>query len=75
MLGWLDRFPLVWLGVLAVWMALAPFTPEPHLVEKLRMLGMGTLVRPLDIGDLAMHATPLLLLALKLWRRWRAAER
>ena len=75
MLGWLDRFPLVWLVVLAAWMALAPLTPEPHLVEKLRMLGMGTLVRPLDIFDLAMHAAPLLLLALRLWRQWRAAIR
>lgn len=72
MLGWLDRFPLIWLVILAAWMGLAPFTPEPHLVEKLRMLGQGTLVRPLDIFDLAMHAAPLLLLALKLWRRWRA---
>jgi hypothetical protein len=28
--------------------------------------------RPLDIFDLAMHAAPLLLVALKLWRQWRA---
>ena len=72
MLGWLDRFPLIWLVVFAVWMGLAPFTPEPHLVEKLRMLRQGTLVRPLDIFDLVMHAAPLLLLAFALWRRWRA---
>ena len=33
------------------------------------MLGQGTLTRPLDIFDLAMHAAPLLLLGLRLWRR------
>jgi hypothetical protein len=52
--------------------ALAPFTPEPHLVEKLHLLIQGALVRPLDIFDPAMHATPLLLVMLKLWRQWRA---
>ena len=69
MMKWLDRFPLLWLVVLAVWMAVAPITPEPHLIEKLRMLGNGTLSRPLDIFDLCLHAAPLLLLVLRLWRR------
>ncbi len=71
-MSWLERFPLTWLVVLAVWMAVAPVSPEPHLVEKLRMLSAGTLVRPLDIFDLLLHATPLALLLLRLWRRWRA---
>ena len=69
MMRWLDRFPLLWLVLLAAWMAVAPISPEPHLIEKLRMLGQGTLTRPLDIFDLAMHAAPLLLLAVRLWRR------
>ena len=59
MMRLLDRFPLPWLAVLALWMAVAPITPEPHLVEKLRMLADGTLVRPLDIFDLFLHATPI----------------
>ena len=71
---WLDRIPLVWLVVVALWMAVAPITPEPHLIEKLRMLGQGTLSRPLDIFDLFIHAMPLLLLALRLWRRVAAAR-
>ena len=33
-MSWLDRFPLGWLVALAVWMAVAPITPEPHLIEK-----------------------------------------
>ena len=63
---WLDRIPLSLLLPLAVVMALAPFVPEPHLWEKLKMLAAGTLVKPIDIFDLFLHGTPLLLLALKL---------
>ena len=63
---WLDRIPYSLLVPLAVVMALAPFVPEPHLWEKLKMLAAGTLVRPIDIFDLFLHGTPLLLLALKL---------
>jgi hypothetical protein len=72
MLSLLDRLPWVWLLPLAAWMAIAPITPEPHLIEKLRLLAHGELVRPLDIFDLAMHATPLLLVVLKVWRQLRA---
>jgi hypothetical protein len=65
---WLDRFPLLILIALALLLGLAPFVPEPHLWEKLKMLAAGTLVRPIDIFDLAYHAAPLLLLGLKLAR-------
>jgi hypothetical protein len=65
---WLDRFPLVWLVVVALWLAVAPVLPEPHLVEKLRMLFQGTLQKPIDIFDLLLHSVPLALLALRLWR-------
>lgn len=67
---WLDNFPLVILVALAAWMAVAPISPEPHLIEKLRMLGHGTLTKPLDIFDLCMHSAPLVLLALRLWRQF-----
>jgi hypothetical protein len=67
-MGWLDRFPLLWLTLLALWLAVAPVVPEPHLVEKLRMLSQGTLTRPLDIFDLLLHSVPLALLLLRLWR-------
>ena len=72
MLSWLDRFRWIWLLQLAAWMAIAPITPEPHLVERLRLLLQGALVRPLHISHLVMHAAPLFLVALKLWRQWRA---
>ena len=72
MLSWLDRLPWIWLLLLAAWMAVAPITPEPHLVEKLRLLVRGELVQALDIFDLALHAAPLWLVGLKLWRQQRA---
>lgn len=68
MMAWLDRFPLVLLMAVALWLAVAPIVPEPHLVEKLRMLQQGLLTRPLDMFDLALHTVPLVLLAIRLWR-------
>jgi len=52
-----------WLIPLAVLLGLAPFIPQPHLVEKIGMLLTGTLQRPIDIFDLVWHAWPLALLA------------
>ena len=69
-MNWLDRIPLLLLAALAIYMVIAPIQPEPHLVEKIRMLSQGTLSRPIDIFDLLMHATPLVLLVLKLWRKF-----
>lgn len=44
-------------------LGLAPFVPEPHLVEKLRWLFTGHPFRPIDIFDLFLHGTfPALLL-------------
>ena len=63
---WLDNIPYKMLVPLAIFLALAPFAPEPHLWEKLKMLFAGTLSRPVDIFDLFLHGTPLVLLLLKL---------
>lgn len=65
---WLDRLPLGTLAFGALLLGLAPFTPEPHLLEKLRMLAEGTLRRPIDIFDLILHGALPLLLAMKLMR-------
>jgi hypothetical protein len=53
---------------MALLLALLPFFPEPHLWQKLKMLAAGTLVRPIDIFDLFLHGTLLILLAVKLIR-------
>jgi len=55
----LDRISWSVALVLAVFLGAAPISPEPHLVEKLRMLVQGQLVRPLDMFDLAMHGAPI----------------
>lgn len=68
MLNWIDRQPLVLFLIAALTLGLAPFVPEPHLWEKLKMLAAGELVRPLDIFDLLLHAIPWILLAIKLYR-------
>lgn len=68
MLGFLDQIPLGILFLAALTLGLAPFFPEPHIWEKLRMLASGTLTRPVDIFDFLMHAAPFVLLALKLAR-------
>ncbi len=62
----LQRLPLALLIVLCLTLGLAPFVPEPHLWEKLKMLAAGQLVEWLDWFDLVMHATPWLLLLAKL---------
>jgi len=62
---WLDNIPWYVLIVGSIFLGLAPFAPEPHLVEKIRMLLQGTLSRPIDIFDLVMHGTFPLLLLLK----------
>jgi hypothetical protein len=71
MMAWLDRFPLGLLIAVALWLTVAPIVPEPHLIEKLRMLSEGTLVKPIDIFDLLLHSVPLVLLAVRLWRNAR----
>lgn len=67
----IDRFPLWLLIVLTLFMLGAPFVPEPHLVEKMRMLSEGTLSRPIDIFDVFWHLLPVALLAVKLARMQR----
>ena len=62
----LDKIPLSLLLVLCLTLGLAPFTPQPHVWEKLQMLVAGELVKPIDIFDLLLHATPWILLVLKL---------
>jgi hypothetical protein len=61
-----QRLPLSLLIVLCLSLGLAPFTPEPHLLEKLKMLASGELGKLIDIFDLMLHATPWLLLIVKL---------
>lgn len=62
----LDQLPWNIVIIACLTLGLAPFVPEPHIWEKLKMLTAGTLVKPIDIFDLLMHAAPFLVAALKL---------
>lgn len=62
----MNKIPLSLLIVLCLTLGLAPFRPQPHLLEKLAMLVAGDLVQAIDIFDLLLHASPWLLLILKL---------
>ena len=70
----LDNISLQVLLIASLFLGLAPFTPEPHVWEKLKMLVAGELTAPIDIFDLVMHGTPWVLLALKLSRNASKAK-
>lgn len=65
---YLDSISPFTFVLFALTLGLAPFTPEPHLVEKIRMLVSGTLSKPIDIFDLLMHGTPWVLVFIKVAR-------
>lgn len=67
---WLDEMSWGLLIIIAFFSAIAPVKPEPHLVEKLRMLKNGTLRKPLDIFDLLLHSAPLILIVIKAFRQF-----
>ena len=67
-MNWIDNLSLTTLILVALTLGLAPFLPEPHVWEKLKMLAEGSLTRPIDSFDLLMHGSPWVLLGLKLLR-------
>ncbi len=68
LLNLLNQLPLSILILAALTLGLAPFFPEPHITEKIRMLLAGNLIKPIDIFDFLLHAAPFALLAAKLIR-------
>lgn len=62
----IKKIPLLPIVIVALLLALAPITQEPHLWQKLKMLFDGSLSKPIDIFDLFMHGTPMVLLIVKL---------
>lgn len=65
---WLDNFSLPMIILVTVLLGFAPFFPEPHIVEKIRMLTQGQLKKPIDIFDLLWHSWPFVILVMKLIR-------
>lgn len=62
---WINSLSWTFVLLISLTLGLAPFTPEPHIVEKLTMLFNGELAKPIDIFDLFLHGTPWVLLILK----------
>ncbi len=65
MKDFIKGLPYPLLIIMSVFMAFAPFQPEPHLVQKFDMLMAGKLSKPLDIFDLFWHLLPMILLVTK----------
>jgi hypothetical protein len=55
-------------------MAFAPFSPEPHLLEKSRMLAQGELSKAIDIFDLFWHSFLIVILVIRLLRLKKPAN-
>jgi len=70
MLKFVDKLPWVMVIVGTIFLGSAPFVPEPHLVEKLRMLFDGSLSKPMDIFDLFLHGSMPTLLLIKISRHF-----
>ncbi len=65
---WLDDVSYIFLIAAAVLMAMMPFQPEPHLLEKYQLWLAGDLHKAVDIFDIFWHLLPTLLLVLKFIR-------
>jgi len=61
----IRALPYSVLIVLCLTLGLAPFIPEPHVWEKIKLLAAGELTAPIDVFDLIMHGMPFVLLCIK----------
>jgi hypothetical protein len=61
----ISKMPWGLIIIACLTLGLAPFSPQPHIWEKLQMLSKGELVRAIDWFDLVLHGTPWALLILK----------
>lgn len=66
MVNLLDKISYQSLVFASILLGLAPFVPEPHSIEKIRMLMAGELVKLIDVFDLVFHTFPFILIVVKL---------
>ncbi|WP_293266196.1 hypothetical protein [Neptunomonas sp.] len=55
MTSFMRKLPWIVLIIGSLTLGLAPFSPQPHLVEKIQMLINGELSRSIDFFDLFLH--------------------
>ena len=70
----LDKIPFRTVIIMTIFLGLAPFAPEPHVWQKLKMLVAGGLVKPIDIFDLLFHLAPAMVLLAKIYRHKTGAD-
>ena len=66
MLHFFSAIPWTVVIILCATLGLAPFTPQPHIVEKLILLKNGQLNSFIDIFDFLLHVSPFILLLVKI---------
>lgn len=70
----LDSIPFRTVIIMTIFLGLAPFMPESHVWQKLKMLVAGDLVKPIDIFDLFFHLAPGMVLIAKIYRHKTSAD-
>lgn len=68
----LDELPFWPVIIIATVFALMPFG-EPHLWAKMMMLRDGAALAPIDWFDLLVHGGPVIIAALRVWRRMQVS--
>lgn len=68
----LDKIPFRTVIIMSIFLGLAPFIPEPHIWQKLKLLVAGDLVKPVDIFDMLFHLAPSMVLVAKIIRHKQA---
>lgn len=64
-----KKLPFITPLIIALTLGLAPFTPEPHLLGKIRWIaGGGIGMGGMDYFDLSLHGTPWLWLLIRLFQ-------
>ncbi|MCK4940287.1 MAG: hypothetical protein KAR80_08285 [Rhodospirillaceae bacterium] len=66
--SFIDNLPTLPTLAIGIWMGLAPFAPEPHLVQKFLMAINGDAFKLIDVFDVFMHGGLGALAGLKIWR-------
>lgn len=68
MIRFIDKLPTFPTILVGTWMALAPFTPEPHLLQKFLMAINGLAFSMMDVFDVFMHVGFAIIGGTKAWR-------
>lgn len=65
MISLITSIPWSIIIILCLTVGLAPFSPEPHLLEKIRLIFLGQLHSLVDIFDFFFHLSPFVLFIIK----------